>query len=293
MTDWQKRLIGLYLLICDEYDTHLVWNSQRMSNNQSLAFSDQEVLTVYLFGLLEGRKRVSEIHRYARNHLTEWFPSLPSYAAFSRRVNALENCFAVLAENLLARFSCLSGSAVLMIDSMPIILAQGVRSSRARSCSQIAQKGYCSSKGYYYGVKFHVVTQQRPGRLPIPRLCCLTGAAAHDLEGLSLMQPMLPQADLYADRAYCSEPVRTELREQKSVVFLTPHKKKPKGAELDYLQQVYNTSISRVRQPIESFFNWMIHRFDIQRASTVRSEKGLRRHIFACIAAAALWFVYP
>lgn len=49
---------------------------------------------------------------------------------------------------------------------------------------------------------------------------------------------------------------------------------------------LFSTALSRVRQPIEALFNWLIQKTDIQRASKVRSSKGLLIHIFGRIASA-------
>ena len=50
--------------------------------------------------------------------------------------------------------------------------------------------------------------------------------------------------------------------------------------------------VSFVRQPIESFFNWLNEKTQIQKASKVRSSKGLLVHIFGRIAACLLFFNY-
>jgi hypothetical protein len=49
---------------------------------------------------------------------------------------------------------------------------------------------------------------------------------------------------------------------------------------------------SKVRQPIESLFNWLIVKTDIQRASKVRSIKGLLVHVFGKIAAAFIYLIF-
>ena len=41
--------------------------------------------------------------------------------------------------------------------------------------------------------------------------------------------------------------------------------------------------VSSVRQPIESFFNWLNEKTQIQKASKVRSSKGLLVHILGRI----------
>jgi len=55
---------------------------------------------------------------------------------------------------------------------------------------------------------------------------------------------------------------------------------------------LYSRAVSRVRQPIESLFNWIIEKTDIQRASKVRSSKGLLVHVFGRIAAAFIFLIF-
>ena len=40
-------------------------------------------------------------------------------------------------------------------------------------------------------------------------------------------------------------------------------------------EMLYDKMVSSVRQPIESFFNWLNEKTQIQKASKVRSSKGL------------------
>ncbi|MFV0539688.1 MAG: hypothetical protein ACK5MZ_00420 [Aestuariibaculum sp.] len=49
---------------------------------------------------------------------------------------------------------------------------------------------------------------------------------------------------------------------------------------------LFSTAVSKVRQPIEAIFNWLIEKADIQKASKVRSTKGLISHAFERLAAA-------
>jgi hypothetical protein len=55
---------------------------------------------------------------------------------------------------------------------------------------------------------------------------------------------------------------------------------------------LFSKAVSKVRQPIESLFNWLIVKTDIQKASKVRSSKGLLIHIFGKIAADLINLVF-
>lgn len=53
-------------------------------------------------------------------------------------------------------------------------------------------------------------------------------------------------------------------------------------------EDIYSKLVSSIRQPIESFFNWLNVKTEIQNAHRVRSTKGLLVPIFGKIAAAFL-----
>ena len=56
--------------------------------------------------------------------------------------------------------------------------------------------------------------------------------------------------------------------------------------------ELYSKAISSIRQPIESLFNWLIEKSDIQNASKVRSTKGLNLHLFGRLAAAFIGLIF-
>jgi hypothetical protein len=68
--------------------------------------------------------------------------------------------------------------------------------------------------------------------------------------------------------------------------LFTPVKKEKEQTHLDAADQWLSTAISQVRQPIESFFNWIYEKTGIQIASKVRSYKGLMVHVFGRLSAA-------
>ena len=55
---------------------------------------------------------------------------------------------------------------------------------------------------------------------------------------------------------------------------------------------LYSKAVSTIRQLIESFFNWRIEKTDIQRASKVRSTKGLLIHVFGRITVAFISCIF-
>ena len=75
-------------------------------------------------------------------------------------------------------------------------------------------------------------------------------------------------------------------------VTLCPIQKRVRGQNtLHYDQVCQNTAVSRIRQPIEGLFNWLIERTGIQIASKCRSTKGVLFHIYGKIAASAIFLL--
>ena len=121
------KLIGLYMYICDVYKSSLQFCCQRFSNNSNPEFTDEEVLTVYLFcGYYQRYFGINEIHTFAKEYLSSWFPKLPSYQTFNARLNMLSEAFKVLVKTMIQSFrpkDC--DSLISIVDSMPIVTCKG------------------------------------------------------------------------------------------------------------------------------------------------------------------------
>ncbi len=96
----------MYLYICDLYGNKLKHTCQRYSNNANPEFTDQEVLTIYLFAMHKDQRfKVKHIYNFANDYMLSWFPKLPSYVAFNTRLNRLSEALQQLAETLLKNYS--------------------------------------------------------------------------------------------------------------------------------------------------------------------------------------------
>ena len=162
---------------------------QRQSNNIRPQFTDEECITVYLWGISQRRFEQKAIYYYTKNHLSEWFPKLPKYQAFSRRCAALAPAFRALAERWMEQ-AAPSGEAqtIYMVDSCPIMLAHRSRSGYAKVAGDLCAKSYNSTrKEWYYGVKLHAFTQKRTAKLPVPAALSISCADIHDLTAAKQM----------------------------------------------------------------------------------------------------------
>ena len=203
--------------------------------------------------------------------------------------------FPHLAINLLQmvdRHGVMEDASVL--DSFPIMLCSAKRTGKVAR-EEIVDKGYCSTKGiHYWGVKLHALGFNRPGKLPLPECLEVTPASENDLTAMRQRLESLGGRSVFADKAYADKTVQQAMSGQASEL-LTPVKL-VKG-ECRAVRQfkkaaddLFSTAVSRVRQPIESFFNWLNELYGLQNASKVRSYQGLIVHIFGKVSAAlALW----
>ena len=69
-----------------------------MTNHADLSFSDEEVISLYLFGIMDKNRELKQIYNSADRPLRGWFPKLPSYVAFVQRLNKIADVFAPLLE---------------------------------------------------------------------------------------------------------------------------------------------------------------------------------------------------
>lgn len=268
------KLIELYCYVSAIYDSRLAYSVQRFSNNCSPKFTDQEIITIYLWATLQKQYTKKDVYKYAINHLTEYFPNIPSYQAFNNRLNNLLEAFRKLTCILTAIFKNEFSDAIEnIVDSFPIAAYKG------KVAKEICNKGYCSTKDlHYYGCKLHVIANVRPKTTPYPEYALITEASVHDLEAVRELFTSFKNRKIYADRAYADAGLQS-LAKANGTVILTPYKRKRGKKIVDSADSIASTAISRIRQPIESLFNQIDEKVKLQNASKVRSLNGVLTHI--------------
>ena len=252
----------------------------------------------YLFSIQEEQRlKIKQIHRFANEYLRSWFPDLGSYQAFNNRINRLSEAFKKLLEPLLDEFipedCCFDQS---LLDSMPIITCSGKRTPKV--ATEIVDKGRCSSKGmYYHGLKLHALGFRRIGKMPFPEQLQVTSASENDLTVFKGVWAQICNRTFWGDKIYHNKGFFNELEIKNNAVMLTPVKA-IKGQTIQEKQRnkaaddLFSKAVSSVRQPIEAFFNWLIEKTDIQRASKVRSTKGLLVHVFGKLSASFIHLIF-
>jgi hypothetical protein len=286
------QLIQLYVLVCHVHLTQSETCFQRLSNNSTPHFTDQELVTIYLFGHLQGLFEKKAIHKLIDDYWRHFFPNLPAYQTFVARLNQLEPTFQSLGSYLQQMLAeSYEPEIDHLIDSLPVMLARGGHAYFANVARDVADRGYCASKKmYFHGVRLHAIAQRRYGTIPLPKQIWLREGSCHDLSSVREQEVYLPNSSLIGDKAFPDPTFEAILKEQRTTLY-TPIKK-PKGKELSKTEKYYNRLVSRLRQPIESFFNWLIDKTDIQRAGRVRSTEGLMVHCWGKLTVAFYLLVF-
>lgn len=292
----QIKLISLYYYICQLYSTELRWQVQRFSNNNLAGqITDEELLTIYLFGVsCQEKYQLKSMYTYIQTHWLDWFPQLPSYQTFVSRLNRLSDSLPLLVERLSAQLlrETKANDKQLLVDSLPIITCSAKRVGKV--APRLTAKGYCASKDLYYiGCKLHLIGATRPQTRPIPQQAGLTPASIHDLTALRPVLPQFYDTTILADKAYSDQPLNKPLQQEQNTYILTPVKQ-VKG-QCKHLQQfdhahdsLLSQAVSARKQPLESFFNFLQQKTNIQIASKVRSCAGLIVHTLGKLAAALI-----
>ena len=297
-TDNKAKLVKIYCYVCDICKKELNYVCQRFSNNNNPEFTDQEAITIYLYSMhVEHRFKVKHIYEFASEHLRSWFPKLPSYVAFTNRINRLNEAFKGMTEDILTNYQPLDcDTGITLIDSMPVITCSGKRS--AKVAREITDKGYCSTKGmYYHGLKLHALGFRRKGHLPHPEYLLFSKASVNDLTFLKDICDDMYDRTFIGDKIYGDKEFWQEKQKSNQLEMLTPIKGVKGKTEQEKQRDkafvdLFSTAVSTVREPIESLFNWLIEKTDIQRAGKVRSTKGLLTFVCGRLAAAFIGLIF-
>ena len=294
-----SKINKIYEFVCNVYEKDLQFHVQRFSNNSRPKFSDQQTMTMYIYcTACEKRLTIRDMYDFTHTYLSDVFVNLPSYVAICNRIARLAPAFVALYEHI-AKLNIESEEYLeefSLMDSMPIVTCSGKRQGKV--AREITNKGYCSTKSmYFYGVKLHALAYHKSGTLPIPESMIVSPASENDLNVFRDSWNDLYNRILVADKIYQDAGNESFILDKYNSRLLSPVKY-PRGVEQETKQRnraaddLYNRSVSSIRQPIESLFNWLIERTNIQRASKVRSAAGLISFIFGKLAAAFLLFKF-
>ena len=294
LDDDDSLLIWLYLEISDLVSqSELPLYTTRFSPNHVPFFTDAELFTCGIFAELVMGKDKKAGYEYIKKHYGDWFPRLPGYEVYTRKLNKYHEALAYIYKALGRKYGA-ADQAFAMIDTAPIEVCQAQHSQKSTAAQPFVSKGYCpAKKRYYIGAKLQILAQGRAQKLPWPIEFALASAAIHDLE---IAKETLPNSELenialYGDKAYKDQQWQLELFESKTITVITPLKKRKGQTSLMLFQQAANSIHSSIRQPIDSLFAWIHKKTGIQNASKVRSQNGLFYHVCVKMLAALIFMI--
>lgn len=242
----------------------------------------------------QGIFKMNKIHQFVSEYLLSWFPDLGSYQAFNYRINRLTNVMNTLTELLLTEFTPKESSTKFsVLDSMAIITCSGKQSGKV--APEIADKGYCSTKSmYYYGMKLYAFTTQKNYHIQSK---LYTTASVNDLSVFKEAWSEKKNRTFFGDKIYNSESFFINMKDKFNSEILTPVKAVKGMPEIlrkfdKAANNLYSRAVSRIRQPIEALFSWLIEKSDIQKASKVKSTKVLNLHVYGRLAAAFIALIF-
>lgn len=101
----------------------------------------------------------------------------------------------------------------------------------------------------------------------------------------------------FGDKIYADKTFWREMNKRNHFEILTPIKGVKGQTEQEKqrdraFNDLFSKAVSTVREPIESLFNWLIEKTDIQRAGKVRSTKGLLAFVCGRLAAAFISLIF-
>lgn len=116
-------------------------------------------------------------------------------------------------------------SMTSLIDSMPITTCAG-KNKTGKVATEIATKGYCSTKNmYYFGLKLHTLAFRRQGTIQFLEMIILSSAEENDLTVFKReVADNLINRDTFADKIYSDFSFWGNRQQEKGVTMLTPLK---------------------------------------------------------------------
>src|SRR5690349_20022822 len=147
-----EALILLYLLVDDAYRIVTLGGRLRQRGPDP-KLSDVEVLTMEIFGELQGRHNDAAIHRYFAGHWRPFFPDLGSYQTLARHCAALSPI-----KQRILDLPFLASETIHILDRFPIPVCGDSRGNRCRAFRGEAAWGCCETKKeHFYGLRGHLV----------------------------------------------------------------------------------------------------------------------------------------
>jgi Transposase DDE domain len=262
-------IIGLYLRIEAFFEEVLDGHRLRFCGRRP-QLTDAEVLTLEIFGEMQGHHTDAAIWRYAHQHWLAWFPKLSSYKAFVKQCANLVD----IKKRLLAYLFPMTAN-VHITDGVPIPICHLARARRDKCFKGEASYGFCAAKNEkYYGFKGHVVINLAQ------RIVGFTLTAANvderevlatyaaEIKGLMIGDKGLLSKSLQEDLANHGLDLQTPLRDNME----------------DTRSETFVSSLLKTRRRVETVIGQLTDHFDLTRCKARDTWHLASRHLRKILA---------
>jgi transposase len=254
-----EQMTAVYVFVDDYLQAHPAQSHWRHSNHHAPAFTDAEVITIGLLQGCLGVATLKQTYRFVAANQRAAFPTLPSYAQWLARLQALSGIIGQLLQAAGDQAAC--GARLYFLDSKPIPVCKPIRHGRVRLLREEGAYFGKNSCGWFFGFKLHALVHQTGAILA----AILTPANWPDQDVALALALSVAGGLVLADLGYRARQLAQLLAEEAGVLLVTPASAGENRAQ--------RALISGVRERVETTFSALWARF-VDRVGS-RSWEGL------------------
>jgi IS5 family transposase len=191
--------------------------------------------------------------------------NLPSYKNFVLLMNHYAKPILILL-NLLLKINRKRSGVIKLVDSTPLPVCKNYNIARHKTMKAVATRSR-STKGWFYGLKLHLVSDLKGNILLIK----FTTARVGDRQVLDQILEKLERSIIVADAGYCSKKLEQKARKY-THLLITPVRKNMKR-----LSSSLDICLLNLRSRVEVIFSILKERLNLE-TSLPRSISGYMAH---------------
>jgi len=265
-----KTTFGIIFAEVDRLVRGVSFNNQGLRVGRRVSFSDKQMIKMLLVRDFEGISYNRELVRFLKVYFKRYFPKIPNHSTFCRREKKLLPLLEVVRQNLLEKLD-VRFEKLKITDTTPIPVARFSPYRRYKLFPE-ANFGYCAALDERYkGFKLNLLTTISG----IPTDFDLMPANRHDSQLLEELINNYQDITIIADKGYCSQPLKENLRTNNNLLITPMKHYKSKTKTNTYSEK----QLLKKRTIIESTFNQLKTRFGIVNHQ-LKTLNGLIARIF-------------
>ena len=252
MLDIEEFIITVFLMV-DAHLSALLTRYPPRSKGFAPRLSDSEVLTLEIVGEFLGHHGDSAIWSYFRRHWRSWFPGLGHRSSFARQAANLWCYKQQLHQHLLQELNA-DQSDLHRVDGFPLPVCGFKRATQAKVFEGLASFGCSVTKlGTFYGFRGHLLISAQGVVMGL----AVTPAHIDERDVVPELAIGL-QGLLLGDKGYIRPSLSATLATQ-GLTLVTPQR-----TNMATYDPLFNRTVSRHRQLVETVIGHLCHWFDIE-----------------------------